>query len=581
MQGKGWIDVHDVRLVGGEQPLDVNWTDQSSWQIELPLQPGLNVLDLQAYDYQGRLVGTDEIRVDSTVSQRPLQDFLRVVEVMYNPPEPSMAELATNPNLTNEDFEFIELWNTSPRLTLNLDGVRISEGPSAAFDFSTASIRALAPGQRLVVTSNLDAFRARYGTSVSVAGNYVGNLSNSGERIRVEDALGATIADFHYGDSDPWPERADGAGASLVLIDPLTTDAAALGKPDRWSGSGQFGGSPGQAPASLAGVLINEVVSNPVGQQTDAIELLNATSVPINIGGWYLTDDVDQLKFRIPADTILPAGGYVVFDEGDFNPTPNHPAPHHFGLSGTRGDDVWLVTVDAAGKLTQFVDDVHFGPARAGESFSRVANGVGRLAPTPSMTLGGPNAAPRVGPLRISEIHYHPAAPGPAALAIEPNIDADDLEFIAVENPLRNSVDLTGWQLRGDVQFDFPAGFPLASGSRVVVVSFNPADPANAGRVAAFRASYPSLPQDQLLLGPFRTNLDDDQGLVRLLVRRDCPRDDPCLGGRGLLRRSGTVAAGGGRNRTVIATHAADGLRELRQQLGGRSTAIGPAAAGR
>ena len=292
-----------------------------------------------------------------------------MVEIMYNPPEPTAAELATNPMWTNEDFEFIELWNTSPRLTLDLHGVRISEGPSEAFDFSTAAIRTLAPEQRLIVVSNLDAFRTRYGTALPVAGEYAGNLSNGGERLRIEDTLGATIADFQYGDGDPWPERADGAGASLVLIDPLTTAADAMGKADRWSGGAQFGGSPGQPPSSLAGVVINEIISNPAGQQSDAIELFNTTSAPIHIGGWYLTDDVDAMKFQIPPGTILPARAYVVFDEGDFNPTPDNPAPHHFGLSGTRGDDVWLVTVDAAGQLTQFVDDIHFGP-RAGASRS-------------------------------------------------------------------------------------------------------------------------------------------------------------------------------------------------------------------
>ena len=43
----------------------------------------------------------------------------------------------------------------------------------------------------------------------------------------------------------------------------------------------------------------------------------------VNLGGWFLTDDfTNALKFRIPNGTIIRAGGYLVFDEDDFNPTP-------------------------------------------------------------------------------------------------------------------------------------------------------------------------------------------------------------------------------------------------------------------
>ena len=94
LSGKGWIDIHSVQLVGSDEPVDLVWTAQDRWQIELPLQAGQNRLQLQAFDYQGRPVGADEILVRSTITERPLLDFLRVSELMYHPPDSTAVESA-------------------------------------------------------------------------------------------------------------------------------------------------------------------------------------------------------------------------------------------------------------------------------------------------------------------------------------------------------------------------------------------------------------------------------------------------------------------------------------------------------
>ena len=48
---------------------------------------------------------------------------------------------------------------------------------------------------------------------------------------------------------------------------------------------------------------------------TDAIEVYNPTAAAIDIGGWVLSDSKGNFrKYRIPDDTMLPAGGYRVFD---------------------------------------------------------------------------------------------------------------------------------------------------------------------------------------------------------------------------------------------------------------------------
>ena len=129
------------------------------------------------------------------------------------------------------------------------------------------------------------------------------------------------------------PKHRDGIGATLELI---ATDSPSdqASKYYRWRSSAAFGGSPGHAGVAAPSVVINEVLTRPdgrLGQTGDAIELHNVSSAPIDVSGWYLSDSAnDFFKFRIPAGTTIPADGFVVFSETDFNPTPLTPGPKDF-----------------------------------------------------------------------------------------------------------------------------------------------------------------------------------------------------------------------------------------------------------
>ena len=73
---------------------------------------------------------------------------------------------------------------------------------------------------------------------------------------------------------------------------------------------------------SLAGlraqVVINEFSCsnyslNIAGNNEDFVELYNETAGPVDLGGWYLSDNVDNpTKFEIPAGTVVPPNGYLV-----------------------------------------------------------------------------------------------------------------------------------------------------------------------------------------------------------------------------------------------------------------------------
>ncbi len=74
--------------------------------------------------------------------------------------------------------------------------------------------------------------------------------------------------------------------------------------------------------------------------------------------------------------------------------------------------------------------------------------------------------------LRITEMHYHPADPSPAEIAVlppSPAPDADDFEFIEIQNTGSAPVDLDGVAFTDGVDFTFPA-LTLDPGGYVVAV---------------------------------------------------------------------------------------------------------------
>ena len=506
--GEGWVNVEQIRLTNSDQPLDLTWSAgggssyANTWQTTIPVAANTSWLALEAYDFQENVIGTDSIVINSTVTN-DIVGSLRISEINYHPVDPTPIELGAG-FTDDDDFEFIELENISSQ-PIALGGVRLTEGVNYTFPLTTS---ALAGGDRILVVRNQAAFESRYGVGINIAGEYSGRLSNNGERIRLETGLAETILDFSYGDTDPWYERTDGVGGTLVVNDVAGTPVEQFEKYYHWRGSTEFGGSPAAANADPVGIVINEVFTqtDPPVAESDSIELYNPTGTPISITGWYLSDsDGDLLKHQLPAMSLA-AGSYLVLDERDFNPTPG--VDPSFALSGTRGDDVWLTISDGTGGILSFVDDVHFSAAPNGESLGRFPNGTGRLAPMQNTTLGTANDGVRVGPLIISEVHYHPSNVFPAILDIEPTLSENDLEFVEIYNPTPHEVDLTGWRIENGIDFNFPSGTMLGPAEFLVVLPFDPASNLHANHLAAFRELH-GLKESVMVLGGFAGNLSN------------------------------------------------------------------------
>ena len=415
-----------------------------------------------------------------------IQTFVELLptEIMYHPPSHGAVDA--------DEFEFVELKNTSTNV-LDLGGVHFTSG----IDFVFTNGTTINPGQFVVLVSNPEAFLSNY-PNVHLDGVYTKRLANDSDKLTLVHATGAKIFSVAYRSVAPWPATADGMGYSLV---PLVSDIGAdWDNPANWRASTEFGGSPGMddPPRKTLPVVINELLTNSDPPQTDSIELYNPNDAAVNIGNWYLTDArTTPVKFKIPSNTILPSGGYKVFTEKDFNPTPGMDPS--FSLS-SRGESVYLFAADSTGHLTGYCDGVEFGAAAAGITFGRYTNRAGWVyfPPMVTNTLGSANSGPLVGPVVINEINYHPLA-GQSGFVELKNIT---LESIPLHDPTNL---LNTWKLSG-AGFDFPAGVELPAGGLLLIVEGDP---------ASFRLSN-NVPASVEVFGPINGGLKNGGELLQL-----------------------------------------------------------------
>jgi hypothetical protein len=453
----------------------------------------------QSVEFKARALNAGVWSALSDASFYIIQNFtnLLVTEIMYHP------SAATNQDA--DTFEFIELKNVAST-NLELSGARFTDAISYTFPIGTF----IAPGHFVVLASDASAFSNRY-PSVRVDGVYSNKLSNSGEKLTLSHLTGAQIFSVTYATRPPWPAAADGTGFSIVPVNPNANPDA--NNAANWRASTFIGGSPAadDAPSNIATILVNEALTHTDLPQVDSVELYNPNSTNVNLGNWYLTDDrtVPQ-KFRIPAGTTVAPHGYIVFTENDWNANPG--ASNNFRLN-SHGEDIYLYSGDTNGNLTGFSDGFTFGAAHNGVSFGRYVNSIGEAQYPAQLanSLGATNAGPRIGPVVINEIQYHPAPGG------DEFIELKNITNVAV-NLYDPSFPTNGWKLNG-VGFDFPTGSQIAANGLALLVAGDP---------AAFRAKY-GVPAGVPIFGPYAGSLQGG-GETLSLQQPDAPDVDPISG---------------------------------------------------
>ena len=236
--GRGWINVHEIRLEGRPAALPLEWRGSENWRTTIPVEAGTHSVTVVAYDMRGNEVGLASIGITSTANEVLASAENTVVsEIHYHPADPTAGETAAGFD-DADAFEFLELWNVSNSARVELNGSHFTSG--IRFEFAET---VLEPGERAVLVADPLAFAQRYGDQVRVLGQYRGQLRNSGERVRLIAANGSVIADIDYDDEAPWPIEADGDGPSLSFSG--TPGESLPEDPQHWAASAMLGGDPG------------------------------------------------------------------------------------------------------------------------------------------------------------------------------------------------------------------------------------------------------------------------------------------------------------------------------------------------
>ncbi|MCX6903790.1 MAG: lamin tail domain-containing protein, partial [Verrucomicrobia bacterium] len=365
---------------------------------------------------------------------------LVISEIMYHP-APRADGLST---------EFVELFNSQP-YPEDISGYRISGDVNFTFPAGTV----FPGGAFLVVAHSPSDLQSVYGLA-NVFGPYTNNLTSKSGTVRLRNRTDAILLEVKYENQPPWPIAADGTGHSLVLARPSLGE----GDPQAWTISDAVGGSPGGMDGAGAeparAVLINEFLAHSEPPDLDFIELYNHGAQPVDLSGYFLTDDPSINKCRIPDGTIIPARGFVSFDETQLG----------FGLAA-GGEQIFFINPTQ----TRILDAVAFEAQALGVSSGRFPDGAPQFYPLTARTPGTNNSAILIRDVVINEIMYNP-------------ISGDDNDqYVELFNRGPTAINLGNWQFTVGITFTFPTNAVISPHGYLVVAK-------NATRLLA---NYPNL----------------------------------------------------------------------------------------
>jgi hypothetical protein len=355
---------------------------------------------------------------------------LVITEIMYKPA----------PRTDGRVLDFVEIYNSNPYWE-DISGYRISGDVEYVFPPNTI----LQGGSYLVVAKSPTDLQAVYGLA-GVHGPFGNNLSGSNLTVqgtlRLRSKEDAVYLEIPFSNQAPWPVAADGTGHSLVLARPSSGE----GNPEAWAISDKVGGSPGRfdgySGSPLRSVVINEFLANTDLPLIDYVELYNHANQPVDISGCFLSDEARTNKFIIPANTTIPARGFVTFDQSQLG----------FGLS-SGGETIYFRSADN----TRVIDAVPFEAQASGVSSGRFPDGAADFYPLATRTPGAANGGILLDDIVINEIMYRPIS------------GENDDEYVELYNKGAGAVNLAGWRFVAGIDYRFPSNAVLGAGQYLVV----------------------------------------------------------------------------------------------------------------
>jgi hypothetical protein len=347
-------------------------------------------------------------------------------------------------------------------------------------------------------------------------------LSKSGDSVALFSPNGTLITAVTFGAQQTGVSQGHFPDGSTNLVSFTTTVSPA---------QGNF--------LPLSNVVVNEVLTHTDPPLEDAVEFYNPTAAAVDLSGWFVSDSQEDLKkYRVVDGTVLPAHGFKVLYEYQFNPTNGAAIP--FTFNSAHGGQVWLSPADASGNLTGYRAFATFGAAANGVSFGRYTNSIGEVdfvamsartfgVDNPSTLKdfrtgdGAPNAYPLVGPVVINELMHDPPSQDGTADNVQDEY-VELLNFSPYNVPLFDpSASVNTWAISGGIAYTFPQNVTLPAGGCLLLVSFDPVIDQPA--LAEFLNRY-QLTNPVSLFGPYAGHLANS-GESIALYKPDSPQLSP------------------------------------------------------
>ena len=148
-------------------------------------------------------------------------------------------------------------------------------------------------------------------------------------------------------------------------------------------------------------IIVNEFMASndsccadEYGEYDDWIELFNAGTSPVDIGGMYITDDLNnpttwQIPATAPDTTTIPPGGFLVLWA---DKQPEQGILHVKIKLSSGGEQIGLFAPDG----TTPVDTLTFGPQATDTSYGRILDGQNSWVFFSQPTIGATNAGGQV-----------------------------------------------------------------------------------------------------------------------------------------------------------------------------------------
>jgi len=249
------------------------------------------------------------------LSQTELVPAMTNVDVKSNQTSPTINEFcSSNDTLwTDENGEYadyIEIYNPGPD-TIDLGGWYITDDLSNPTEYMIPTgndSTIMNPGEFLILVADKQPEKGVLHVNIK--------LSGDGEAIGITNDPLVYVDSLTYGDA-----------TGAWIPSPGTNNSAGLSKEggDTWVVY-EFGKDPAPSPGvpnNLPTLYINEFCSSndtlwadEHGEYEDYIEIYNPNSEPIDIAGWYITDDLtDGQVWQIPEgndSTIIAAEGFLL-----------------------------------------------------------------------------------------------------------------------------------------------------------------------------------------------------------------------------------------------------------------------------